>query len=340
MEWNISLSHPLILAMEPRRYVFRIPDTGLFFCANCYSPDIPFDDGLTYIFMHNAASHKEVWEPIIQHLFQLSSDPKLPSTCRVREAWSLEWQNHGESALLNTESLSERDCFGVHEIGDVVCCFLRLDLMLGHNIVAVGHSASVSAWILGGNRMEHLSLKAAILIEPGMDTLRGLPSEKDTRKWLHRLNSVVNRRDMWEDQASLERWLRRQFPWKTWDQRVFDLYVKHAYMDVERDGRSVIVPKCANRQEVGCYAIQDHSEALAHFTPFCAQVPVHLIFSERSEVVFWDNRKLICDTSQGRVLQPVRILPGVGHWVVQEKPELVAETIFDIVKPPAHTAKL
>lgn len=73
--------------------------------------------------------------------------------------------------------------------------------------------------------MEHLSLKAAILIEPGMDTLRGLPSEKDTRKWIHRLNSVINRRDVWEDLPSLERWLRRQFPWKTWDQRVFDLYI-------------------------------------------------------------------------------------------------------------------
>lgn len=78
--------------------------------------------------------------------------------------------------------------------------------------------------------MEHLSLKAAILIEPGMDTLRGLPSEKDTKRWLQRLNSVVNRRDMWEDQPSLERWLRRQFPWKTWDERVFKLYVVCSYL--------------------------------------------------------------------------------------------------------------
>ena len=73
--------------------------------------------------------------------------------------------------------------------------------------------------------MEHLSLEAAILIEPGMDTLRGLPSEKDTRKWIHRLNSVINRRDVWEDLPSLDRWLRQQFPWKTWDKRAFDLYL-------------------------------------------------------------------------------------------------------------------
>lgn len=42
--------------MESRRYTFRIPESGLYFCANCYSLDVPDDEGLTYLFMHNAAS--------------------------------------------------------------------------------------------------------------------------------------------------------------------------------------------------------------------------------------------------------------------------------------------
>lgn len=139
-----------------------------------------------------------------------------------------------------------------------------------------------------------------------MDALRGLPSESDTTKWLHRFNFVLNRKDTWDDLQSLERWLRKQRPWKTWDKRVLDLYLvslpfdasisfvgrywylgqEYAYTKIEHDGRPLIVPHCTNRLEVGCYTIQDHSEALANFTTFCSKVPVHVIFSERSEVMW------------------------------------------------------
>ena len=128
---NSHLRAPMTLSiMESRHHVFRIPETGLYFSAKCYYPNISADEGLTYIFIHNAASRssqktsfrlssltctstdKEAWEPTIQHLFHLSNDPQLPFEYRVRETWSLEWQSHGESALLNVDALAERDSFG------------------------------------------------------------------------------------------------------------------------------------------------------------------------------------------------------------------------------------
>ena len=55
-------------------------------------------------------------------------------------------ENASVRVLTKTCPLPLMPVAGVHEIGDVVCQFLRSDFMTGHNIIAVGHSASVSAW--------------------------------------------------------------------------------------------------------------------------------------------------------------------------------------------------
>jgi hypothetical protein len=49
---------------------------------------------------------KELWEPIIQHMLEL--DSKGPVR-RIRDAWSLDWQSHGEAGLLNRRALNERE---------------------------------------------------------------------------------------------------------------------------------------------------------------------------------------------------------------------------------------
>ncbi|OCH89399.1 hypothetical protein OBBRIDRAFT_756680, partial [Obba rivulosa] len=65
--------------------------------------------GLTLVFAHCLGSHKEAWEPIIQSLFNLrvpKDSPNGPHVPVVREAWSLEWQHHGDSASLNHSTLA------------------------------------------------------------------------------------------------------------------------------------------------------------------------------------------------------------------------------------------
>ena len=48
---------------------------------------------------------KEQWEPVLQVLFSLD-DHKSPRN-RVREFWSLEWQSHGESYVLNKDLIGD-----------------------------------------------------------------------------------------------------------------------------------------------------------------------------------------------------------------------------------------
>jgi hypothetical protein len=48
---------------------------------------------------------KEQWEPTLEKLFTLHSErSQFP---QIREAWALDWQSHGESAVLNEESLKD-----------------------------------------------------------------------------------------------------------------------------------------------------------------------------------------------------------------------------------------
>ena len=46
---------------------------------------------------------KEQWEPVIEKLF--TSQRKMDKAHRIREAWSFDWQNHGDAAVLNRQAL-------------------------------------------------------------------------------------------------------------------------------------------------------------------------------------------------------------------------------------------
>lgn len=49
---------------------------------------------------------KEQWEPTLLHLFE--SQNSLPRHSQIREAWSFDWQNHGDAAILNKDILEQR----------------------------------------------------------------------------------------------------------------------------------------------------------------------------------------------------------------------------------------
>ena len=105
---------------------------------------------------------KEQWEPTIQRLFDL--DATRP-TRLIRDAWSLDWQSHGEAGILNRSALLRRDSVcasalhsiphysalrslhaATDEYADLLTYFVTSNYVSGRRIVVVGHSASTSAW--------------------------------------------------------------------------------------------------------------------------------------------------------------------------------------------------
>jgi hypothetical protein len=86
--------HGYPLHVTAKRY--WIPE----FEANVSDPN-----AITLIFLHSTSFHKETWEPALEQVFKLSSQPE--STVKIREAWSLDCPNHGESGRLNEKELSQ-----------------------------------------------------------------------------------------------------------------------------------------------------------------------------------------------------------------------------------------
>ncbi len=50
---------------------------------------------------------KEAWEPTIEYLFNTVKDATSTGGPLIREAWSFDMPNHGESAALNEDVLNE-----------------------------------------------------------------------------------------------------------------------------------------------------------------------------------------------------------------------------------------
>lgn len=95
------------LTMAAKRYTYRDGDAAR--------------DGVTLLMFHGLGQRessttpdsldltlyqdKEQWEPVIEKLYALRSD--TASSSQIREAWSFDWQSHGESAVLNEKALED-----------------------------------------------------------------------------------------------------------------------------------------------------------------------------------------------------------------------------------------
>lgn len=64
-------------------------------------------DAQTLIVLHSTSYHKEIWEPVLQVLYNLLTESfrdgssNRTKVASVRDVWAIECPNHGESAYLN-----------------------------------------------------------------------------------------------------------------------------------------------------------------------------------------------------------------------------------------------
>lgn len=67
------------------------------------SPHATDPDALTLVFTHGAGFHKEQWEATINDLQAILD--KGEGKTKIREIWTIDAPNHGDSAVLNEETL-------------------------------------------------------------------------------------------------------------------------------------------------------------------------------------------------------------------------------------------
>ncbi|KAJ6543386.1 hypothetical protein DFH09DRAFT_1282475 [Mycena vulgaris] len=257
---------------------------------------------------------KEQWEPVIEEIFRR----KAPQQ-RVREAWALDGQDHGEAAILNREALAGSQDMGVSgsEWGAAIAAFVRSPLLEGRRMVAIGHSAWSGAMI---SPLQDAPYACFVLIEPTLTTPEvfrpyiapGMPQV---------VAAILTRRERWPSRADAHEWMKRRAPWRAWDARVLRLLTEHGLEDMP-DG--AVALKCDRRHEAHVYPeAAPHFAAVDDIERMCDAVPIHIVWATRSPLSPPVMRAALTDVSAGRTMASVTHLEG-GHLASRSHPGVVS----------------
>ncbi|CDO71472.1 hypothetical protein BN946_scf184909.g66 [Trametes cinnabarina] len=320
-----------------RKYPSTQVDEPLFFVAKRYTPPSPSSTGLTLLFFHCTGSHKEVWEPIIQSIFAKARGTHS-SALAIREAWTWDWQTHGEAGRLNAAVIARTEkhiiawelAYGIKKFAATEAVFK------GHTLVGISHSS-------GGATLLHttidgadsgLQYKTLIIMETSMLTRESVTHELDEQMLTLR-NMIVRRKNSWITREEAKRYFQARLPWKKWDPRSLDLLVEHGLMEQtvqNPDGTTTtqVTLCCSPFQEGAAYHGHGEihysgAERLATLDP---ELPIHLIYVTPAETM---PELLRNSVLQLREYASVQFLPNVGHLLIQENPDLVSTLICDIL---------
>ncbi|KAJ7798639.1 hypothetical protein B0H14DRAFT_3886403 [Mycena olivaceomarginata] len=183
--------------------------------------------------LHGLGMHKEQWEPILEKLFTLQSE----KSTFYREAWSLDWQNHGESAVLNEEALKDDPKSAPLDLwGRAIAHFLTSGLVTGHRLVGIGYSFGAVGLLLSTRGFQKCPYEGIILVEPCM-------ADEDT--W------AANHDEL---HAAFGMYFMGRFPWNAWDSRIVALFVEHALKDsTDKNGKACVVRTCPVIHEASAF---------------------------------------------------------------------------------------
>ncbi|KAK6980709.1 Alpha/beta hydrolase fold-1 [Favolaschia claudopus] len=289
--------------------------------------------GLTFVFLHGIGAHKEQWEPLISELFFLQQNK--PPHRQVREAWSLDRQNHGDAAVLNADELAARDrgqfpAVSAAEWGEGIAGFLNSEHVREHRIVVVGHSAGSAAGVIA---TKHLDLSVVCIV--GMIlTAPAMLAPDIYHRYLEptafKLSEAARQRpDTWASRAEAHRWLKSRFPWNRWDERVLRLLVTHG-LTLTPSNINVTL-KCPKHQESLSFPDTfSQFSAIEQFRKICRLIPLHVVWGTKDHLLPEVVQGSISDESQGRVAGSVTKMVGCGHMMFQERPGKVAGVISSI----------
>ncbi|KAF7325773.1 CN hydrolase domain-containing protein [Mycena kentingensis (nom. inval.)] len=286
-------------------------------------------DGNSLIFAHGIGAHKEQWEPTIERCFQ--SNSLKPRHQRVREAYSFDWQNHGDAAVLNSDMLENTRQNGVSafEYAAGIKAFVRSARMQSKRIVAIGHSAGAAALLLAASDPptpgHQYPYQAIVLIEPSLATP---PMFYKHIAPVHPalIAATQMRRSRWASRDEAAAWFAKRRPWRTWDKRVLRTFIEHGLADSDIPGSGVYL-KCDPRQEALAFPdVEPHFSAFHELGRISRSVPVHLVWARRSEILPKSVQDALVDASLGRVPASITRVDG-GHLVVQDSPDRVARVI-------------
>ncbi|KAF7300743.1 AB hydrolase-1 domain-containing protein [Mycena kentingensis (nom. inval.)] len=299
----------------------------------------PPDDGLTLLLGHCIGAHKEQWEPTIERIFALRRG-------LVHEAYAVDWQTHGDAALLNRDILESSpgrvDGVSAAEWGEAIGAFVRSSSMRGKRIVGIGHSASCSALVHSSeyqftSSTPKIPYCAFILIEPTSIPHDLYYRDLDTRmsQMEFVVSATLRRRETWASREEAFAWMRKRVPWSVWDERVLRRLVDHGLGPDPSGPAGSVRVKADRRYEALSYTdTRPHFDAptiierLGSGSSASESTPVHFVWAEVGELIPLFVQEYFASPGAGGA--STSKVAG-GHMLVQENPDGLAERICGIL---------
>ncbi|KAF9472069.1 alpha/beta-hydrolase [Pholiota conissans] len=300
-------------------------------------------DGLTLVFLHAVGLHRETWEVTIQKLLDLDQ-PSSAHKSIIRDTFSIEIPNHGESALLNENAIAAQfsDSWPTRIIAESTHQFLTAGPGQGagvnfadRKIVGIGHSIGAAALFLMRDIEPAVRFHAIIAIEPGI-SIKEHPATFKSSQMLTAWTWL--RRDVWPTRKAAKKDLESSPVHSMWDPKVLDLFIKyglrtHSAAKYKAPFAFAGVTTCASKaQEAACYR-SEHLvvDAMNAYTLRTQELPVHIIFGKIHDVGPAELQDILSDKSACRYPASVSYIEGAGHLAVQQRPESVASCISSIL---------
>ncbi|KAF9037746.1 Alpha/beta hydrolase fold-1 [Panaeolus papilionaceus] len=300
------------------------------------SPYLNDKDALTLIFAHGTGFHKELWEPVIDDLYTASA--RGGGHVKIREIWTIDCPNHGESTRLNAEALNvgPNQVFAWEEYSRSIHLFLN-GLGTGvegvnfsdHKLVGVGLSMGAVSLCLALGFYPKITWHALVLCEPMIMPPKYAKGVGDMLA-----NGAANRRDIWPSREEAYQVFTSRGTWKTWDPRTRKLFVKYglvALPTMEYPDKEGVTLACSKVQEAACYRGSAGSfRVYAGLKHVVKQFPTHIMYGAVDDYLPAEVKDAVVNESAGGIqnLASFTRVQGGGHLVPLMNPTGVAEQIY------------
>lgn len=231
--WPFSIKQHVIPCQHIREYAratARCQEDALFLAIKQYVPmdlttEYPESRRVTIIAAAANGFPKELYEPLWEELHLQSKQHGFA----IRAIWIADMAQQGASGFLNEKMLGDDPSWFDHS-RDLLHMINHFRQEMPLPIVGVGHSAGAN--ILANLAIMHPRLMTSlVMLEPTIQL--GIQLEtSETGPGLARASA--GRRDVWTSRASAEVAFRSNILFRSWDHRVFELWLQYGLCESSR----------------------------------------------------------------------------------------------------------
>ncbi|KAF7354807.1 Abhydrolase domain-containing protein mpaH [Mycena sanguinolenta] len=316
----------------------------------------------TLVFTHATGAHKEQYEPTIQDLYNYNlAGPKT----KIREVWTIDAPDHGDSAVLNEEALRDggrayHPVFGWDEYARGLHAFLAglgtgVDVDFSkRRLVLIGHSSGavvVGMCLIRQSTASSLALTYQPELKPEfliMIEIMGMNTEVCAKMREILTKGSANRRDIWPSRAEAYRLFTARAAYREWDDRVLRIFVEKGlrplptleYPDKDKEG---VTLKCTRKQETATYRDNLASPAVYTLMRFIVQrFQTHFIDGTVDNYLSRAVKDDFLENAVGGMqnLASFSHVSGAGHLVAQTHPTGLAKALLDVLTKEERGRKM